>query len=53
LGSPRVEPVEKSASESGGLIRRPRFDQIATDWNTKDADRVAMIGGMRRSQISA
>ncbi len=40
--------VEKLARLSGGLMRNPRFDQIAVDCTTKLIDSVAMIGGMRR-----
>lgn len=45
--------MAKPDSAGGGLIRMPRFDQIASDWNRKDAASVAMIGGMRSSQISS
>jgi hypothetical protein len=48
-----VAPVERTARDSGGFTRRPRFDQMARLWNTNDADSVAMMGGMRRSRIRA
>lgn len=49
---PRVEPVAKSARLSGGLMRMPRFAQIAVDWKRKLVERVAMIGGMRSARMS-
>ena len=50
---PATMPVLNSASAGGGLMRRPRLYQIAADWKMKLEERVAMIGGMRRSRIRA
>ncbi|MNL73627.1 hypothetical protein D3C87_1991150 [compost metagenome] len=52
FGMPRELDVAKVASVSGGLIRRPRLDQMAIDCTMKLIESVAMIGGMRRSLIN-
>ena len=51
FGRPNTSDVVKLASASGGLIRRPLLYQMAVDWTMKLIDRVAMIGGMRKSLI--
>ena len=47
-----VEMVN-SASTLGGLMRKPRFVQIAADCTMKLTESVAMIGGMRSALMSA
>ncbi|MNY14783.1 hypothetical protein D3C86_1479710 [compost metagenome] len=52
FGMPKELDVANVASVSGGLMRRPRFDQMAMDCTMKLMESVAMIGGMRRSLIN-
>jgi hypothetical protein len=53
FGMPKRLDVVKLASISGGLMRRPRLAHMAVDWTIKLIDRVAMIGGILKSLISA
>ncbi|MNU08784.1 hypothetical protein D3C72_2549890 [compost metagenome] len=52
FGMASVLPVAKLARLSGGLMRRPRFDQMAIDCTIKLIESVAMIGGMRNALMS-
>lgn len=51
-GTPITLVVAKSPRAVGGLIRSPRFHQIAVDCTMKLDDSVAMIGGILSSRIS-